>query len=61
LNKQQEESANYFLRMKKMKYLPLKIKDNLILTLEKRNLAILLEKLKKISGNAMELLEKSKI
>jgi len=47
--------------MKKIKYLPLKIKDNLIPMLKKQNLAILSEKLKKMSGNAMGLLEKSKI
>jgi len=47
--------------MKQMKNSPLKIKDSIILVLEKQNLAILSEKLKKMSGNAMELLEKSKI
>ncbi len=44
-----------------MKYLILKIKDNLTLTSKKQNLGILSEKLKKISGNAMGQLGKSKI
>jgi hypothetical protein len=44
-----------------MKYLILKIKDNLTLTLKKQNLVILSEKLKKISGNAMGQLGESKI
>jgi hypothetical protein len=44
-----------------MKYLTLKIKDNLTLTSKKQNLGILSEKLKKISGNAMGQLGESKI
>jgi len=44
-----------------MQYSPLKIKDNLIHTLRKQNLAILSEKSKKMNGNAMALLDKIKI
>jgi hypothetical protein len=47
--------------MKKIKSLSLEIKFNLILPSKKQNHVILSEKLMKMSGNAMELLGKSKI